>query len=856
MQRTVLKIPQTNPMNRFSFLWNIAIRDSRKNRSKLLLFMSSIILGVAALVAINSFNYNLRKEINKEAATLLGADLAASSNRPMDSTMMTILDSLPGERAREMEMMSMSYIPKTDETQFVRLKAIEGDFPFYGKIKTIPAEAAQTYKKGVSALVDESLMIQHNLREGDSIKVGTTTFEIKGKLSGAIGSVGAMSTVAPVIYINMSEIDSTGLIQPGSLINYAYYYKVPESFDMDKWKAARKPQFRSDNVRLETIEDRKENLNRAFSFLNYFLNLVAIVALLLGCLGVASSVLIYVKSKTNSIALLRCLGMKPWDAFLVYFIQITFLGTIGVVIGIIAGVIIQSALPVLMKDFLPVSVEMAVSPRAIFEGLIVGLSVTTLFSLIPLVSIRNISPLRTLRVAVDEESDKRDWLKIGLYGAIVVVLTIYLWVLTSSILAAIGFVAGIVISYLLLSGFAYLVVKLLKNSIPSGADFVVKQGLSNLFRPDNQTQTIMVTLGMGTAVLTTLLILQSILLNNVALMDSGKQPNMILYGIETNQMSELKTLTESFQLPILQQVPVVTMKIDGWQGKSKAQWLADSTMTAEKWAVNREARVTYRDTISEDETLVEGSLKPYKNPNDTIFVSLGTTFAEALNVQLGDEIVFNVQGTRVVTYVGSLREIEFRNLSTRFFIVFPGGILEQAPQFQVLVTKTPDNVTMAKYRGAVVKAFPNVSVIDLTSILQSVNDILKKVSFIIQFMAIFSLLTGLIVLISSLTLSKYQRLKESILLRTIGASRAQIFKINATEYTFLGVLSALTGLGIALILSFILTKVQLELDFDISWCIVGSIGLGLILITIIIGMFNSRDVVSNPPLEVLRKENG
>ncbi len=818
--------------------------------------MSSIILGVAALVAINSFNYNLRKEINKEAATLLGADLAASSSRPMDSTMMTIFDSLPGDRAREMEMMSMSYIPKTGETQFVRLKALEGEFPFYGKIKTIPTEAAQTFKKGVSALVDESLMIEHDLREGDSIKIGKTTFEIKGRLSGAIGSVGAMSSVAPAIYINMSEIDSTGLIQPGSLINYAYYYKVPESFEIDKWKAARKTQFRSDNVRLETIEDRKENLNKAFSFLNYFLNLVAIVALLLGCLGVASSVLIYIKSKTNSIALLRCLGMKPWDAFLVYFIQITFLGTIGVFIGIGLGVIIQSALPILMKDFLPVSVQMDISPRAILEGLIVGLAVTTLFSLIPLVSIRNVSPLRTLRVAVDEESNKRDWLKIGLYSAIVVVLTIYLWVLTSSILAAIGFVAFIVIAYLLLSGFAYLVIKLLKNSIPSSTGFVVKQGLSNLFRPDNQTQTIMVTLGMGTAVLTTLLILQSILLNNVSLMDSGKQPNMILFGIETNQMPELKKLTEIFNLPVLQQVPIVTMKLDGWKGKSKAQWLGDSTLTAERWAVNREARVTYRDTISEDETLVEGKLRPYKNPNDTIFVSLGTTFAEALELKLGDEIVFNVQGTRVVTFVGSLREIEFRNLSTRFFIVFPNGVLEQAPQFQVLVTKTPDNVTMTNYRSAVVKSFPNVSVIDLTTILQSVNDILKKVSFIIQFMAIFSLLTGLIVLISSLTLSKYQRLKESILLRTIGASRAQIIKINAIEYTFLGVLSAATGIGIALIASFILTKVQLKLDFDISWWIIISIGLGLILITIIIGMFNSRDVVSNPPLEVLRKENG
>lgn len=843
-------------MKRFSFLWSIAIRDSRKNRSKLLLFMSSIILGVTALVAINSFNYNLRKEINKEAATLLGADLSATSNRPMDSTMLNILDSLPGEKAEELEMMSMSYIPKTDETQFVRLKALEGDYPFYGKIKTIPADAAKTYKTGRSALVDESLMIQHDLKEGDSIKVGKTTFEIKGKLSGAIGSVGAMSSVAPVIYINMSDIDSTGLIQPGSLINYAYYFKVPETLDIDKWKAARKTQFRSDNVRLETIEDRKKNLNQAFSFLNYFLNLVAIVALLLGCLGVASSVLIYIKSKTNSIALLRCLGMKPWDAFLVYFIQITFLGTIGVVIGIILGVFIQSALPILMKDFLPVSVEMAVSPRAVLEGLIVGFFVTTLFSLIPLVSIRNISPLRTLNVSLEEQSEQRDWLKFGLYGAIVIVLMTYLWILTSSILAALGFVVGIILSYLLLSGFAYMVVKILKNSIPKSAGFVVKQGLSNLFRPDNQTQTIMVTLGMGTAVLTTLLILQSILLNNVSLMDSGKQPNMILYGIETNQMSELKTLTESYKLPILQQVPVVTMKIDGWKGKTKAQWLADSTMTAERWAVNREARVTYRDTISEDETLVEGSLKPYKNPSDSIFVSLGTTFAEALDVKLGDELVFNVQGTRMVTYVGSLREIEFRNLSTRFFIVFPNGILEQAPQFQVLVTKTPDNATMANYRGAVVKAFPNVSVIDLTTILQSVNDILTKVSFIIQFMVIFSLLTGLIVLISSLTLSKYQRLKESILLRTIGASQAQIIKINATEYAFLGVLSSLTGVGIALIASFILTKVQLKLDFDISWWIVASISFGLVLVTIFIGMFNSRDVVSNPPLEVLRKENG
>jgi putative ABC transport system permease protein len=297
------------------------------------------------------------------------------------------------------------------------------------------------------------------------------------------------------------------------------------------------------------------------------------------------------------------------------------------------------------------------------------------------------------------------------------------------------------------------------------------------------------------------------------------------------------------------------MKVEGWKGRSKNQWMADTTRTSKGWAANREARVTYRDTISDDEKLVEGSLRKYQGNRDSIFVSLGTTYAEGLDVKLGDEIVFNVQGTRIVAYVGSLREIEFRNLSTRFFIVFPTGVLEEAPQFQVLVTKTPDNTTMAKYRGEVVKAFPNVSVVDLTTILQSVNSILKKVSFIIQFMAIFSLLTGLIVLISSLTLSKYQRLKESILLRTIGATRAQIIMINATEYAFLGILSAGTGVGIAMLSSYALTKFQLQLDFDISVLPIISIMVGLVLITVLVGMFNSRDVINNPPLEVLRKED-
>jgi putative ABC transport system permease protein len=218
--------------------------------------------------------------------------------------------------------------------------------------------------------------------------------------------------------------------------------------------------------------------------------------------------------------------------------------------------------------------------------------------------------------------------------------------------------------------------------------------------------------------------------------------------------------------------------------------------------------------------------------------------------------VFNVQGTLLKTYVGSLRKIEFNSMMTRFFIVFPTGVLEQAPQFQVLVTKSPDVATTARYRSEVVRTFPNVSVVDLASILVALNEILNKVSYVIRFMAVFCILTGLIVLLSSLMLSKYQRIKESVLLRTLGAQRKQVLLINAVEYALLGGLSAAIGIIIALLSSWLLAKFQFELDFDIQWMPVIAVFLFVSLLTLLIGLLNTREVIAKPPLEVLRKEVG
>ena len=236
------------------------------------------------------------------------------------------------------------------------------------------------------------------------------------------------------------------------------------------------------------------------------------------------------------------------------------------------------------------------------------------------------------------------------------------------------------------------------------------------------------------------------------------RPNTVLYGIESGQVAEVSRITEKYDMPVIQEVPIVTMRLAGWQGKSKVEWLRDTTRRASRWAINREARVSYRDTLNFDEELIRGDFVGQSSPGDSIFISLDEGYAESLNVDIGDEIEWNIQGTLLKTYISSIRKIEFRSMRTRFFILFPRGVLEEAPQFHVLITKSPDNEVLGSYRRDIVKSFPNISVVDLGSILTTLNDIISKISYVIKFMAGFSILTGLIVLLSSLLLSKYQRI--------------------------------------------------------------------------------------------------
>lgn len=839
----------------FPWLLKMAWRDSRRNRSRLLLFVSSIILGIAAMVAIYSLGDNMSYEIDKQAASLLGADLEISSNKQVSPAIRKMADSLADSRSEQQSFTSMIYFPRNEGTRLVQVRALNGEFPYYGNLETLPESAGRSFRNGQAALVDQTVMLQFNAKVGDTVKIGNISFVIDGTLMSAPGQTGLSASVAPVVYIPLQYLEQTGLSQKGSRINYRFFFKFDKAVDMEKLIEEIEPRLEAEGLNYDTVESQKEDTSRSLTDLTQFLALISFIALLLGCIGVASAIHIYVREKINSVAILRCLGARGAQAFLIYLIQIVVIGFIGSLAGAALGTIIQQVLPIALKDFLPIAITPQLSWKAIGQGLLLGIVISFLFALLPLISIRNVSPLNTLRLSFQSLSLFKDPVKWLVYGAIMIFILGFSYIQLNGLPQAIFFSLGVLIAFLILVGIAAVLMWTVRRFFPDAWSYLWRQGLANLFRPNNQTTILIVAIGLGTAFICTMFSVQSILLNRVMLSASGNQSNTILFDIQPIQKDSVVALARQQGLPIDGTVPIVNMRLEKVDSITVETLKKDSTIKMHQWVFDREYRVTFRDTLSSSEKITEGKWSgTVDKSSGAVFISLEERFAKNNSIDIGDTMIFNVQGAVISTIVGSLRKVDWNRIQTNFLVVFPTGVLEDAPQFHVLLTRIPNKEASARFQQLMVKQFPNVSIIDLSLVLSIVDKLLDKVGFVIRFMAGFSIFTGLIVLIASVLISKYQRIQESVLLRTLGASRKQIFYITALEYFFIGALAAATGIVLSLGVSWMLAKFVFETEFTLQWLPLLIVFVSVCLLTVFIGLINSRAVVRRPPLEILREE--
>ncbi len=832
-----------------------AWRDARSQLGSLLLYCSGIIAGVAALVAILSFRADVLLTVDEQAKELLGADLEIRQNEAFSESHEALFDTLGGHQARSIEFSSMVIYGDSGETRLSQIRAISGGFPFYGEVKTDPAEAALRYQQDGTALVDRPVMRQLGLSPGDSIQVGSAKLRISGMILEVPGESAAFSLIGPRIILPADNIEGTGLLQRGSRVQHKQYFAFDDDRDVAALVAGIRESEGNERLRFTTVESRKEDFSEIVDNLTRFLGMIGFVALLLGALGVASAVYVYIKRKSATVATLRCLGVSSSQTLTIFSIQVVAMGLTGAVIGAAAGVGIQQFLPRLFMEFLPFDIVQQFSWASVLLGLGIGLLVSLVFALLPLISVNTIPPLLAIRSAdFSPLAHLRKRVFAGIMISAILIIIAVLSLLTGSLIAAAAFMTGLIISVLLLLGVARSLTWALRKLRLPDFSYIWRQGVANLFRPNNQTAVLVTTLGMGMLLIGVMSISRDMILDRIAFQTGDEQPNLVFYDVQSDQNEDIIRLAEENQARVLQNVPIVSMRLAELNGRTVQEIRDDDENTISGWALRREYRVTYRSHLNEAETITSGEWIGEADGLDEIVpISVGQQIIDELGAALGDRLVFDVQGIPVKTEIASIREIDFQRPEPNFFVLFPSGVLEPAPQFFATVLNVSGGQDeVANLQQIIVREHPNVSALDIGLVLESVRSFLDKIELAVQFMALFTVLTGLIVLGSAIAISRFQRIKEAVLLRTLGAVQKQVNRIQMIEYVLLGLLSSLAGLGLSLIAGWLIAWLWFDLAYvpDFVWLAITT--LTIVLLVLGVGMLNMRRISGRKPLEILR----
>lgn len=846
------------PLRRLS---SIAWRESRSARRRLLLYMSSISLGVAALVAIDSFSANVSQSVREQSRSLLGGDVLLRARDPYSRKTNALLDSL--RRAgigvsRVTTFASMALVPRSGSTRLVQVRAVQPGYPFYGEITTDPAGEWARLQQGANAIVDPSVLVSLDARLGDTLVLGSARFVIVATIQNVPGDVGVSAAIGPRVFIPDSRLEATGLLVFGSRAQYRTVLKTMPVLSPARFAARFERRLESDtprvNVRTET--ENEMGITESVNQLGSFLGLVGLVALLLGGIGVASGVHAFVLRKIDTVAILRCLGATSVQVLVIYVVQAAAMGLVGAAGGAALGVALQLALPRVLQDFLPVDVTVHLAPAAIVLGLGVGVWLALIFALRPLLALRRISPLQTLRRESDADvvrRARRDSAALVVSFAIAASVLVIALARAGNAQRALAYASAVggAISVLWIT--ALLLAKAARRAARPGLPFVFRQGVANLYRPGNQTRSVILALGFGVFLMSTLYQVQRNLLRQLDVKLEQSRANVVFFDVQQDQEQGVETLIRRSGNQLVQRAPIVPMRIMAINGVTVATLAKDTARGTRRspWALRREYRSSYRAAPSSSERIVSGR---WFAPGDTTpQMSIERDLASELKVGVGDTITWNVQGVRIPARITSIREVSWARFEPNFFVVFKPASLESAPQQFALLVQVPTATGIAELQRSVVQRYPNVSSLDLSLVQSTVNDVLGKVTSAIRFMALICLALGIPVLFSAVASTRRERLREGVLLKTLGATRRQVGRIMLAEYALLGALGSLAGVLLSVAGAWLLVHFVFEMTFVPAVAPVLVVAGVMTALAVVIGLSTGREVFRRTPMAALRE---
>jgi len=777
----------------------------------------------------------------------------------------------------------------------VTIRGVEAGFPFYGEVSTTPVGKWSSIHSGEGVLVEESFLISMQGKLGDMVKFGDEELPIIGTLDQAPPSSSGFGSMSPTVVMSYEVVKNSDLLSSKSLSFHRTYFKLPEVEDHREMLKQYQPVIDAERLTTVTATQRSERIESTVNNLYLFLNLIGFSSLFLGGIGIAGAIHIHISERIPSVVTLRCLGCTSANAFAIYFIQGVCMGVLGTLLGLAlgcGGIVLLGYLLQSLPDVIPFEITIAPVWYEVAKSACIGFMISICFALLPLLKLRNVSPLAALQqdgMDSENQTSKFRFSFDPLRWLIILALTgtafLLAWIDNSGLgegdggsdkglLAAAGYVGFLALTFGLLLGGGYLLRWLLRICVSKSWPFTVRQGVSALYRPNNQTSIFMLSIGLGVFFLFTLMFMQNILLQWLSPDRLEGRPNIFMIDVPPEDAERAEQMITQAGSTPLGAAPIIQLRLTEIKGMPVEEILKaqgddesyDDDGKAEeggvkkipRWVLRRSFRSTFRSELRDTEKLVEGEwIGKYdaSTSSGLIPISMEEKIAADIGVGLGDTITMEIEGfgEEVQLQITSLREVDWRSMDLNFFIVLPEGAVDEYVSFNILTAHSDSPEARAELQRAMFASWPSVSVIDLSLILKTVQSVLNAAGKAIQVMSLFTLITGSIVLISALLSGRKVRTRETVLLRTLGASQGQIARILAIEYALLATLATVSGAGLAALASSLLSQSLFDAEMYVfPWTLLFTGAAAVIIITVVLGMLLSRGIAKTPPMYALK----
>lgn len=839
------------------FVLRMAWREIRASWTRLVFFFLCVAIGVAAIVAVRSVIQEVREALTREARMLVGADLVVQSGRPWsDDVAARLDDALTRDgvttRLEVIETATMASSPG-GQVKLVELRGVEPGFPLYGTLTLgsgRPFDAAVLRDRGV--VVQPELLVQLGVNVGDQIQLAGQAFTVRDTVTRDRVQGRGGFAFGPRVYLELADLRATTILQFGSRASYQWFIKVGDD-TLGRLTEDLRRGFRRDLVSVRswrTIEDR---LGRNLTLAENYLSLVGFAMVVLGGIGVWSVTRVFIQQKIRSVAVLKCVGASSRTILATYVLQVVTLSLAGGVCGVGIAAVAIAAIPESVIALVGVT-SIGVTWSAAGQGLAVGALVSLLFALVPLLEVRDVKPLLLLRADAAPGARRRGWQSVLTAALIGVALTgVAVWqadALAAGLYVSVGLavVAGV------LAGAGTVLVRLVRP-LAASKTFALRHAVISLGRPGNQTRVILTAVGLGCFFILGVRALQTNLLTEFSLELGEAAPDLVLIDIQRDQVDGVRAVVAPYQRTPPPLLPLLRGRVVGVDGaRTQLPTVEDVRREGE---LAREYGLTYRDSLADNERLVDGEF--WTGRTEDAAADLEVSIEEELRtehrIELGDRIRFDIAGRVIEARVTSVRKVAWdQTQNGGFMFVFrPGPAIERAPHTVVGFLQVNDlpNATGLVQRD-LVRAYPNVSVIDVSTVLDSVREVVENATMAITIVGGVTVAGGLLILVGAVAMTKFQRLYDAAIYRTLGASTRRLAAMVAIEYGLLGALAGLLGAIGALGLSWAVATRLFEIDWRPDWA---GLSLGVALATAIVaavGLVSSADVIIRKPLGTLR----